>query len=123
VKLRQGAMRLLSFANGPVGGMLRGTVPFDAAAAKQAADRVAVIAPMLPGVFATDTSAASGVETEALPAIWTNKADFDMKAANLLAAAQALSAAAATGDQAATMAAAGPVGQACGSCHDDYRAE
>lgn len=122
VDLRQGSMKLLAFSNGPVGGMLRGTAPFDAAVVKTAADRVATIGVMLPGVFALDTTS-SGVESRSLDTVWTNKADFDAKAQALTTAAQALSAAAETGDQTATLAAAGAVGQACGSCHDDYRAE
>jgi cytochrome c556 len=113
-------MKLISFANGPVGAMMRGTTPFDTAAVKVAADRLVVLAPMIPGVFATDTSASS-LETEALPSIWANKADFDMKAAALLTAAEALSAAAATGDEAATRAAVAGIGSSCSGCHDDYR--
>jgi cytochrome c556 len=61
------------------------------------------------------------VETRALDAVWADKADFDTKAAALVEAANATAAAAATGDQTATMAALGAMGQSCGGCHDTYR--
>jgi cytochrome c556 len=120
VELRQAPMKLLSWSFGPVGGMLRGSVDFDAAVVERNTARMAHAASYIPALFETDTSG-SDVETRALPSIWANKADFDMKAQALIDAATAASAAAATGDQAATMAAVGAMGQTCGGCHDDYR--
>ena len=46
-----------------------------------------------------------------------------MKSDGLTKAAAALTAAAKTGDKAATLKAAGEVGKACGACHDSYRAK
>ncbi len=122
IELRQAPMKLLGWNMGPLGGMLRGSAPFDAAVVETNTARMAVIAPMIPGVFSQDVRSFD-LETRALPSIWDNKDDFDSKAMALAEAAMAASAAAATGDEAATMMALGAVGQACGGCHDDYRAE
>src|SRR5687768_6166865 len=63
---RQAVFKLLSFANAPLGGMARGGA-YDAAAAKLAAERVAMLAKMIPDLFAADTTgpAAQGIETRA----------------------------------------------------------
>jgi cytochrome c556 len=122
IELRQGAMKLVGWNMGPLGGMLRGAAPFDIAVVETNTTRISHIAPMLSGVFAADVRS-SGLDSASLDAIWENKADFDMKAAALAEAATAAAAAAASGDEAATRAALGGIGQACGSCHDTYRAE
>jgi cytochrome c556 len=122
VELRQAPMKLLSWNMGPMFGMMRGNAPFDAAVVERNTSRIAVIAPMISGVFTQDVRSFD-LETRSLPAIWDSKDDFDAKATALADAATAAAAAAASGDEAATMMALQGVGQACGSCHDDYRAE
>jgi cytochrome c556 len=120
VALRKAPMKLISWNFGPLGGMLRGNAPFDAAVVQTNAARIAVIAPMIPGVFEQDVRSFD-VDTRARDAIWDSKADFDAKAAALAEAASAVATAAATGDEAATKAALQTMGGACGSCHDDFR--
>ena len=61
-------------------------------------------------------------DTRALPAIWENMEDFRAKQTALQEATTALQGAAGT-DLAVPQAAMGGVGQACGSCHQNYRAE
>jgi cytochrome c556 len=119
VKVRQGLFDVQSFAFGPVGAMLKGA-PFDAATAEKAGARIQVTASMIPDVFQTDTRKFT-VTTKAREGIWTNKSDFDAKAKDLQMAAANLEAAAKTGDKGATLKAAGLVGKACGSCHDQFR--
>jgi cytochrome c556 len=68
-----------------------------------------------------DTHTNTAVKSAALPGIWTSQADFKGKADALVKAANDLNAAAKGGNEAATRAAAGAVGKACGSCHDNYR--
>ena len=76
----------------------------------------------LPTMFPQGTgSDALGATTHAKPDIWTNRADFDAKAADYVAATAALKAAATSGDAAAANAAFGEVRAACGSCHQAYR--
>ncbi len=61
--------------------------------------------------------------TKALPLIWTDPAGFANAAANLGAAADKLAAAAKADDKAAFADALMGVGQACGACHNKYRAK
>lgn len=60
-------------------------------------------------------------KTEALPAIWTNKADFDKHAGDLSAAADKLAVALAANDPAAAKAAFTDTGAVCAACHRGYR--
>ena len=82
-------------------------------------DEVVAYIGSIPGRF--PEASATG-DTRALPAIWTNRADFDRVAANALTAAQTLRTAVNTNDPAATAAAFQALGGACGACHRPYRA-
>ncbi|MEJ1965077.1 MAG: cytochrome c [Gammaproteobacteria bacterium] len=81
--------------------MLKNKVPFDAAAAQKTGDRLAELAVFIPDTFATDARKATSVKTKARDGIWTNMADFKAKSDDLVKAAQALSAAAKSGDKGA----------------------
>jgi cytochrome c556 len=120
-ELRQSVFKLQGWNMDPLAGMLRGTVPFDAAVIEANATNIVNLSLMIPPVFVDDTTAFE-VETVALDRIWTSKSEFEAKAAALTEAANALVAAAGAGNDAATRAAIAGVGQACGSCHDDFRA-
>lgn len=117
---RQAVFKLLSVANGPLGGMARGA-PYNADAAKASLERLGVLAKMIPEVFAADTTAFKGVKTRASDTIWASKADFDKLAADLSAAVKAASdTVAAKGADGIKDAVAG-IGPKCGACHDRFR--
>jgi cytochrome c556 len=61
-------------------------------------------------------------DTRALPAIWTERANFETVANNMVNQLQVLRTAAASGDAAAFATAYGQTGQTCGTCHRPYRA-
>jgi cytochrome c556 len=94
--------------------------PFDASVVLKEAPRVEMTSSMIPEVFQLDTHTFD-VKTKARPEIWTKMPDFQQKAKDLNAAATELDAVAKTGDRAATLKAVEKVGQACKSCHDDYK--
>ncbi len=122
IETRQGLFKLISYNFGPIGGMMRNRVPFDAAVVAKNAARVESLAGQIVELYGEDTRKFHGsAKTASLEGIWTSQADFKAKADDLVKAAAALSAAAKGGDEKATMAAAGAVGKACGSCHDTYR--
>lgn len=122
IKARKAQMTLFAFNLGPLGAMAKGEAPYDAAAASAAAGNLAKLASMNLAAYFPEGSARGQVEgTRALPAIWENGADVMAKVAALNEATAALSAAAGT-DLASLQAALGPVGQACGACHQAYRA-
>ena len=65
---------------------------------------------------------APGLDTRALPAIWTDRTGFDRAEAALPARLATLREAAASGNVAAFQAATQQAGAACGDCHRPYRA-
>jgi cytochrome c556 len=62
-------------------------------------------------------------ETKALPTVWSDMAGFQAASKAADAAYDKLAVAAGSGDMAATAAAFGDVGKACGACHTKYRAK
>ncbi len=92
----------------------------NAAAVRGPANQIAVLSARAPSWFPAGSGPEAG-KTHAKAEIWTNRADFDAKMANLGAAAKAFQAAAAGGDIAAIKLAHGKLGQTCGACHDRYR--
>lgn len=71
--------------------------------------------------FPAGTGPESGVETDALPIIWEETADFNEKVAAMQEAAAKLDATAQGGDVAAIATAFKTTGGTCKSCHDKYR--
>lgn len=65
---------------------------------------------------------APGIETRALPAIWTDFAGFERAEQGQVAAFQNLRRVAETGDRGAFQTAFQAAGQTCGTCHRPYRA-
>ena len=122
VKARQGQMQLQSFYLGILGNMARGNAEYDAEAAQEAADSLVGIhqdiawAPLWPEGTSTEEVPSS----RALPAIWTDRADFDEDWDEFGEAAEALQAVAGDGLE-GMQGAVGALGRTCGGCHDDHR--
>ncbi|GLK71147.1 cytochrome c [Ancylobacter dichloromethanicus] len=117
VKERQTLLKQFGDLTKPVGGMLRGSTPFDLATVQAALDAYVKNAKVLPTLFPEGSD--SDPDTEALPAIWTNKADFDARFAKL--GTDAAAARAAITDEASFKANFPAVVRNCGGCHDNYR--
>ncbi len=118
---RQAVFKLLSVANGALGGMARGA-PFDAAAAKLGTERVIMLAGMIPQLFANDTTKTAGAaKTRASDTIWAGKADFDKLAADLEAGAKSALEILNTKGEAGVREAVAAIGPKCGACHDRFR--
>ena len=83
------------------------------------ADAISKFARAIPGLFAPGTE--KGLNTRALPAIWTDRAGFEQAAGNLNKAAQSMASAAAAGNETEFSSAFQATGQACASCHRTYR--
>ncbi len=73
----------------------------------------------LVGLFPPGTE--KGHDTKARPEIWTNRADFDAKAADMVVEADKLSTVAASGDKAGFAAQFKAMGGKCFACHQNYR--
>ncbi|EZP84377.1 Cytochrome c [Novosphingobium resinovorum] len=95
----------------------------DKAQAVAAAKTLATTGRAQVGLFPNGSGPSSGVKTEALPAIWTNRAAFDGAMKTYISQADKLVAVAGTGNAAAIGAQFKAVGGACGSCHKQFRAD
>lgn len=118
---RQSHMKLYAHNLGILGGMAKGAMEYDAAAASAAAGNLAALAAMNQMTYWPPGSDSFDNEnTDALPAIWDNFADVAEKGAALAAATQAMAGVAGNGLE-AVQGAIGNIGQACGGCHKKYR--
>ncbi|QXT38321.1 c-type cytochrome [Gymnodinialimonas ceratoperidinii] len=121
VNARQGYMQLMSLNIGVLGQMARGNTEYDAETAQAAANNLLTLSQIdqrfmwVPG---TDTENMEG--TRALPAIWADDSRVMEIMGEFNTAAEGLAATAGDGLD-ALRAGLGPVGSACGDCHDDYR--
>jgi cytochrome c556 len=123
VQARQGQMKMMGLNLGVLVGMVRGDAEYDADRAQIAANNLVALSSIDQSFhWPEGTDNVSLVGTRALPEIWDNLSDFQEKYMAFGAAATGLAAVA--GDGLDPMRAAfGPVGAACGACHDAYQAE
>ena len=82
------------------------------------ADEMVAFFRTLPTLFPPGSD---GNGSRALPSVWSDRAGFERASANAVTAAEALRAAAGSGDGAATTAAVQAMGASCGACHRNYR--
>lgn len=116
--VRQEMMKKVGGATGAMAKMVKGEVPFDQAATIAALQTIADTLTLFPEQFPAGSE--TGFESEAAPAIWTDKADFEAHAVKLHADAQA-AIAANPADLDGLKAVFGPLTKNCGSCHETYR--
>lgn len=72
-------------------------------------------------LFPPNSGASAGIKTDALPAIWANKAKFDGSMTALVGEAGKLVATVHAGNDAAIAAQTKAVGDTCKSCHQQFR--
>lgn len=121
IKYRQNVFGLVGWNFTAMSQMARGQRDFDQAEFARRAERVAQLSQMLDEGFPAGSD--KGAKTEALPAIWTSRADFDAKMADFQREAAALAKVATGGDADATKAQFGKAGGTCKACHDKYKAD
>ena len=121
IQYRQSIYHVMLWNWGPMGEMVKGKRPFDAADFRQRAERLAYMTKMLSEAFPEGSD--KGADTDALPVIWENKKDFDAKLLDLQREAQGLATVAASGDEAKIKDQFMKTGGACKACHDKYRAD
>ena len=95
----------------------------DKPAAVAAAKTLAATGRAQAGLFPNGSGPSSGVKTDALPAIWTNRAVFDGQMKAFIAQADKMVVAANTGNAAAVGAQFKAVGGTCAACHKQFRAD
>jgi len=118
VKQRQAAMTLLGKYFGPLGGMAQGIVPYNADVVTRNAGYLEVLSQMPWDGFQASTA---NEKSRALPAVYADTVKFKKAGEDMQAAVAKVVSVSKGGDEAATKAAIGPVGKACGGCHDNFR--
>lgn len=118
VKQRQAAMTLQGKYIGPLVGMMKGSVPFDASIAQRNAAFLDALSQMPWDGFAESTK---GEKTKALPVIWSDGAKWKQTQDQYRTAVGALNAAAKGGNEAAVKTAVGDTLKQCNACHDNFR--
>ena len=118
VEYRQGALTVMGNHFSRIGAMVKGTVPFDAKAAQANADLVETLARLPWSAFIEGSDKG---DTNARPEVWSQADKFKAASQKLEDATAKLAAAARTGNPDALKAAFSATGEACKSCHDDFR--
>lgn len=118
IKDRQAKMEIVGKSMGIVGKMAKGQADFDGAAALAAFVAMKDAAQGFETLFPEGTE--TGGETEAAPAIFTDKAGFEAKQKDFEASLVKVTAAAPESVE-ALGALVGEVGKNCGVCHKAYR--
>lgn len=119
VKYRQSALFVMSQHFGRIGAMATDKAPYDAKAAVENAEIVAMMARLPWAGFVPGTDKIGN--TRAKPEIWTEQAKFKEHNEKLVGETQKLLAAARTNNLDNLKAAFKPTAAACKSCHDDFR--
>jgi cytochrome c556 len=119
IAFRQALMDSNNAALGLVFGMIGGRVPFDATAAKNALLTIASDNEIFPTLFPDNTNVEP---SNALPALWMNKAAFTQLSLKMTADARAAAAAATSAQALMASPAFREVGMNCTACHTQFRA-
>jgi len=118
---RQSYFALVGATFGPMASMVKGEMPWNDAMFAQFASELAALG-NIEATRAFPDGSDKGT-TRAKPGIWDDKADFESKFADFVKEAEALAAAAASGDQGAMKKQLGKTGGTCKACHDDYKSK
>ena len=118
IKERRGLMKANGEATKPIVPMMKGQAPFDLATVQTALKTYLNAAEKMPALFPPDSKTG---DTNALPAIWDNKADVDARFKKL--GEDATADLAAITDEASFKATMPAIFKNCGGCHEKYRAK
>ena len=122
IKARQGEMQLRQFNVGPLFGMAKGKIDYDAEMAKKLAGNLKLMLDLDNGrawAPGSDNEKYAG-KTRALPKIWTTYPEIADYGKKFAMAVNELAAVAGDGRD-ALKSKIGAVGKSCKSCHDDFR--
>ena len=122
IKARQGEMQLRAFNAGPLFGMAKGQVDYDAALASKLAGNLKLLLDLDNGrawAAGSHNEAYPG-ETTALPKIWDTYPEIGEYGKKYKQAVTELAAAAGNGID-ALKPAVGELGKSCKGCHDEFR--
>lgn len=118
IKYRQSVMQVVSWNFGPIAGMSKGKLKFNAEKFAKNAKRLSMMLPMAEEGFIKDSYTG---KTTALPKIGTDMDGFKQKLMDAINASKKLAKVAKSGDEAAMKEQGKATGKTCGGCHKKYR--
>ena len=118
IEYRKATFQLIRYQIGDMGDMLKGKVAFDKERFQKRADAAATLSALPWEAFTRDSQKG---DTSALPAIWTDRATFDKKAAKFAEYAEALAIAAKSGDKKEIGPAFRNWAKGCKDCHKSFK--
>jgi cytochrome c556 len=122
VQFRKAILQLVRSNMGPLGGMAKGQIPYDAEVMATNGLRIEQLSYMMEDYFATDTRKFD-LKTDASDDIWKNSDDFNALALDMADAAKDLQQVAESGEESDFRKAIGAVGATCKACHDKYKVD
>ncbi len=124
IKARQSYFQLVSFNAGPLFGMAKGNVAYDAKKAQEFANNLLALTSLKNGAMwpkGSDNVAKKG-KTRALPAIWESNSKIGDASKAFKTAVTELAGVAGNGAD-ALKSKVGALGASCGGCHKPFRAK
>ena len=118
---RQSVFTIIGWNFKPIGAMVKGEVPFDAAAVARHAQYVEMMSKALLEGFSKGSGPDVVKNTEAKPEIWTKWSEFQTKMTNFQQEATKLAEVAKSGKEAAIKAQFGKTAETCKACHKEFR--
>lgn len=123
IKARQGYYQLIKYNFGVLGAMVKGKQEYNAEQATTAANNIYALSKINNSLLWPKGSDNGKLDnTRAKPAIWNNFDDVMEKSSTWKGAVEKLASEAGNG-LGSLKASFGPVGKACKSCHEDYKAK
>lgn len=123
VEYRQSVYTLIGWNFKPIGAMVKGEVPFDAAAVARHAQYVEMMSKAAPEGFSKGTGPDVVKDTEAKPEIWTKWSEFETKMNNFQQESAKLAEITKGGDEKAIKVQFGKTAETCKACHKEFRKE
>jgi cytochrome c556 len=123
VQYRQSVYTIIGWNFAPIGAMMKGEVPFDAAAVARHAQYVEMMSKATLEGFPKGTGPDVVKDTEAKPEIWTKRNEFETKMSDFQQEATKLAEVAKMGDEKTIKAQFGKTAETCKACHKAFRKE
>jgi cytochrome c556 len=120
-KYRQSVYTIIGWNFKPIGAMVKGEVPFDAAAVTRHAQYVELMSQAALEGFPKGSGPDAVKNTEAKSEIWTDWDEFKIKMNDFQQEAAKLSEVAKGGDESAIKAQFGKTAETCKACHKEFR--
>ena len=120
-KYRQSIYTIIGWNFKPIGAMVKGEIPFDAAAVARHAQYIELMSQAAPEGFTNGSGPDAVKNTEAKPDIWTHPDRFKTAMTNFQHESAALTEVAKGGDEKAIKAQFAKTAETCKACHKEFK--